>query len=146
MAFKDEAEAYSYFMENVGLENYFSVLLKATESTTSASTLIGFSVGASVIWKLSGKLSVKNVKRAVCYYGSQIRNFKEVNPLFKVDLIFPQKEFGFDVLEMKNELSKKKNVNAIQVDSLHGFMNSYSTNYNQSAYNEQLSWLRKNVF
>jgi dienelactone hydrolase len=145
MTFKDEAEAYSYFMANVGFEEYFSVLLKTMESITSASTLIGFSIGASVIWKLSEKPSVKNVNRAICYYGSQIRNFKEVNPRFEVELIFPKKEFHFDVLELQNELSKKKNVNTTKVDYLHGFMNIYSTNYNQFAYNEQLNWLRVNA-
>jgi len=145
MAFKDEAEAYSYFMENVGFQDYLSMLLKITESITSASTLIGFSIGASIIWKLSEKLSVKNVNRAICYYGSQIRNFKEVSPLFAVELIFPQKEFHFDVLELQNELSKKTNVNTTKVDYLHGFMNLYSTNYNQFAYNEQLNWLRINA-
>lgn len=142
LAFKDETEAYSYFMENVGFENYLSILLKTTESITSASILIGFSIGASVIWKLSDKLSIKNVNRAICYYGSQIRHFKEVNPQFEVELIFPKKELHFDVLELQSELSKKKNVNTIKVDYLHGFMNLHSINYNQAAYNEQLSWLR----
>nr|WP_133468587.1 hypothetical protein [Paraglaciecola marina] len=145
MAFKNEAEAYSYFMENIGIEDYLSILLKATESISSVCTLIGFSIGASIIWKLSEKLSVKNVNRAICYYGSQIRNFKEVNPLFEVELIFPKKELHFDVLELQNELSKKKNVNTTKVDYLHGFMNLYSTNYNQFAYNEQLNWLRINA-
>jgi dienelactone hydrolase len=145
MAFKDEAEAYSYFMENVGFEDYLSILLKMTESITSASTLIGFSIGASIIWKLSENNSVKNVNRAICYYGSQIRNFKKVNPLFEVELIFPKEEFHFDVLELQNELSKKENVKTTKVDYLHGFMNLYSTNYNQFAYNEQLNWLRINA-
>jgi len=144
MAFKDEAKAYSYFMENIGFDDYLSILLKKTESITSASTLIGFSIGASIIWKLSEMLSVKNVNRAICYYGSQIRNFKEVSPQFEVDLIFPKKEFHFDVLELQNELSRKKNVNTSKVEYLHGFMNLYSTNYNQTAYNLQLNWLRIN--
>jgi dienelactone hydrolase len=145
MAFKDEAEAYSYFTDNVGFEEYLSVLLKVTESIPSASTLIGFSIGASVIWKLSEKLSVKNISRGICYYGSQIRNFKEVRPLFEVELIFPKKEPHFDVLELQAELSKKQNVKIIKVDYLHGFMNFYSSNYNQSAYKEQLNWLRLNA-
>uniref|UniRef100_UPI00259501BC hypothetical protein n=1 Tax=uncultured Paraglaciecola sp. TaxID=1765024 RepID=UPI00259501BC len=145
MAFKNEAEAYSYFMENIGIEDYLSILLKATESISSVCTLVGFSIGASIIWKLSEKLSVKNVNRAICYYGSQIRNFKEVSPLFEIELIFPKKELHFDVLELQNELSKKKNVNTTKVDYLHGFMNLYSTNYNQFAYNEQLNWLRINA-
>ena len=145
MGFKNEAEAYSYFMDNVGLEVYFSKLLKITESISSVSTLIGFSVGASVIWKLSEKSSVKNVKRGICYYGSQIRNFKEVNPLFEVELIFPKKEAHFDVLDLQSELSKKQKVKTLKTAYLHGFMNLYSANYSQAGYIEQLNWLRLNA-
>ena len=145
MAFKDEAEAYSYFVEHVGFEKYFLELLNVMGSITSASTLIGFSIGASAIWKLSENSSVTNVSCGICYYGSQIRNFKEVSPLFEVELIFPKKEPHFDVLELQAELSKKKNVKIMQTNYLHGFMNLYSSNYNQSAYIEQLNWLRLNA-
>lgn len=145
MSFKNEAEAYSYFMDHVGFEVYLSKLVKITESISSISTLIGFSIGASVIWKLSEKISVKNVKRGICYYGSQIRNFKEINPLFEVELIFPKKETHFDVLELQSELSKKQKVKTIKVEYLHGFMNFNSTNFSQSAYIEQLNWLRSNA-
>lgn len=145
MAFKDETEAYSYFMKNVGLEAYLSMLLKVTESMNSSAILIGFSIGASAIWTLSEKPLIKNVDHAICYYGSQIRNVKEVNPLFKVELIFPQKEFHFNVLELEKELSKKKNVKIKKVEYLHGFMNLYSMNYNQSAYDEQLNYLKINT-
>ena len=72
MTFKDEEDAYAYFMENVGFEGYLSMLLKIMESLTSTSTLIGFSIGASIIWKLSETLAAKNVNRAVCYYGSHL--------------------------------------------------------------------------
>lgn len=144
MAFKDEAEAYSYFVEHIGFEKYFSELLSVMIRITTDSILIGFSIGASEIWKLSENSLIKNINCGICYYGSEIRNYKEVSPLFKVELIFPKKEHHFDVLELKAELSKKRNVKIIQTDYLHGFMNLYSTNYNQSAYIEQLSWLREN--
>lgn len=72
MGFKSEAEAYSYFMDSVGLEIYFSTLLAVTESLSSVSTLVGFSVGASAVWKLSGELSVNNVKRGICFYGYKL--------------------------------------------------------------------------
>lgn len=143
MAFKDEAEAYSYFMANVGFEEYLSRLLKTMASIPYNSTLIGFSIGASVVWALSEVPSVNNVQGAICYYGSQIRHFKEVKPRFEIELIFPKEEPHFDVQTLQNELAKKHNVTARKVDYLHGFMNLYSTNYNQSAYNEQLDWLRK---
>ncbi|MEP2653412.1 MAG: hypothetical protein ABJH06_15630 [Paraglaciecola sp.] len=145
MNFKNEAEAYSYFIEHVGLEEYLSKLLKMTESLESISSLIGFSIGASIIWKLSKKLSVKNIERGICYYGSQIRNFKDINPSFEVELIFPKKEDHFDVLELQTELSRKQNVKIIKTPYLHGFMNLYSTNYSQKGYIEQLNWLRLNA-
>tara|TARA_R110001583_G_scaffold157548_1_gene309483 strand:- start:5122 stop:5664 length:543 start_codon:yes stop_codon:yes gene_type:complete len=142
MCFKNEAEAYSYFMENVGLEKYFAILLKIAKSTSSVSTLIGFSIGASIIWKLSEQRSVKNIKRGICYYGSQIRHFREITPLFDIELIFPKREVHFDVFELKSALSQKQKVKTKKVAYLHGFMNAYSDNYNQSGYLEQLNWLR----
>ena len=131
----------SYFINNVGLDTYLSKLLEITMSISSVTRLIGFSIGASVIWKLSENSAVKNIKRGVCYYGSQIRDLKEINPLFEVELIFPKMETHFDVLELQSELCKKQNVKTIKVNYLHGFMNFYSINYNQVAYKEQLIWL-----
>ncbi|RXJ80779.1 hypothetical protein [Arcobacter sp. F2176] len=142
MNFKNEAEAYSYFVDNVGVDKYFFKLLKLTTSISSVTTLIGFSVGASVIWKLSKNSSVKNISCGVCYYGSQIRNFKEINPLFEVELIFPKMEIHYDVLKLQSDLSKKQKVKTTKVDYLHGFMNFHSTNYNKVAYLEQLNYLR----
>lgn len=142
MGFRNEAEAYSYFVDHVGFDAYLSKLLKVTESVSAECTLIGFSIGASIIWKLSEKRSVKNVRRGLCYYGSQIRNFKEVNPLFELELIFPKSEPHFDVLQLQAALSEKQNVKISKVAYLHGFMNFYSSNYSQAAYTEQLNWLR----
>jgi len=142
MDFKNEAEAYSYFMDNVGLEKYLSKLLEVTRTISLDTILIGFSIGASVIWKLSGNPLVKSISCGICYYGSQIRNFKEVNPLFEVELIFPKMETHFDVLQLQSELCKKQKVKTSKVDYLHGFMNFYSSNYNKVAYWEQLNYLR----
>lgn len=142
MGFTNEAEAYSYFVDNVGFAAYLSKLLKVTESVSAVCTLIGFSIGASVIWKLSEQQTVKNVKYGICYYGSQIRNFQEVNPLFELQLIFPKSEPHFDVLQLQTALSEKQNVKISKVAYLHGFMNLYSSNYSYAAYIEQLNWLR----
>jgi hypothetical protein len=145
MNFKNEEEAYSYYINNVGLDKYLSKLLEITMSISSVTTLIGFSIGASVIWKLSENSAVKNIKGGICYYGSQIRNLKEINPLFEVELIFPKMETHFDVLQLQSELCKKQNVKTMKVNYLHGFMNFYSINYNQVAYKEQLIWLHLNT-
>ena len=144
MSFNNEAQAYAYFMDNVGLEVYLSKLVEVMKSVASASTLVGFSIGASILWQLSASPAVKNIKRGICYYGSQIRHFKAVEPLFELELVFPKKELHFDVLELQTVLAKKSNVNIIATDYLHGFMNLYSDNYDTAAYVEQLKWLRLN--
>ena len=142
MGFSHEAQAYAYFMAQVGIEAYCLVLLKTLASTLTVTDLVGFSVGAAVIWKLSEHQSLKQIRRGICYYGSQIRNFKQLNPLFELELIFPKLEGHFDVEQLQTELSTKQNVKASKVDYLHGFMNACSTNYDPLGYQQQLNWLQ----
>ena len=146
MGFEDESNAYAYFVEHVGFERYFEILqselLNQISPIHSMNVLIGFSIGASAIWKLSDDPDITNIKRGICYYGSQIRNLKTVTPRFDIDLIFPEKEDHFDVLALQKALYQKENVQITQTNDLHGFMNLYSKNYNQRAYDEQVNWLR----
>ncbi len=141
MEFDSEADAYSYFIENVGLDRYFSTLLTTATSIDEQTTLIGFSVGAAVIWRLSERKDMTQIKQAFCFYGSQIRNFSQVEPCFKVKLLFPKSEEHFDVVSLQKTLNKKANVEAIKVDYLHGFMNYHSNNYNQLGYNKYIDYL-----
>jgi len=141
MEFENEEHAYSCFVKTVGLDNYFSVLLQAVESSKHTVTLIGFSVGASVVWRLSEIKDEKFIKQAFCYYGSQIRKFTEIEPCFDINLVFPACESHFDVLELQNTLMKKNNVKIKKVKYLHGFMNYHSSNYNDDGYTEHLSFL-----
>ncbi|MBB1440816.1 hypothetical protein H5202_19555 [Shewanella sp. SG41-4] len=145
LGFQSEAEAYSYFTEHVGLEAYHSIILELTLTAPLSSTLIGFSVGATVVWRLSGNSSVKNISRAICFYGSQIRKFRSVNPLFDVTLIFPVSEPHFDVVELQEELSSKRNVKIQKSNVYHGFMNAYSNNFNRAVYENHIEWLNLNL-
>jgi dienelactone hydrolase len=142
MVFNNETEAYTYFVEKVGFENYLMTLTKVVKSATSINSLIGFSIGAAAIWKLSENPAIKNIKRGICYYGSQIRNLKEVNPLFEVDLIFPKRESHFDADKLRTEVTGKQKVNIVQTPNLHGFMNPLSNNFNELAYHQQINWLQ----
>lgn len=136
MVFENEAEAYSCFMKTVGLDNYLSILLKAVTSIEHPITLIGFSVGASVVWRLSEIKDKIIIKQAICYYGSQIRHFTQIEPRFKVSLVWPISEPNFDVVALQKSVAIKVNVKTQNVMYLHGFMNYHSSNYNESAYNE----------
>lgn len=141
MAFKNESEAYSYFIENIGISYYSSFLANAIDSMTEEVILIGFSVGASAIWKLSEKVNNTLIKQAVCFYGSQIRNFTHIEPHFNIHLIFPSSEPHFDVLALQEQLANKVNVKANKVEYFHGFMNYYSKNYSEAGYKAHLNLL-----
>jgi dienelactone hydrolase len=140
-AFKNEADAYTCFIETVGLDNYLAKLAKVAESVDQQTSLVGFSVGAAVIWRLSQCKHNKFIEEATCFYGSQIRNFTEIEPNFKVNLVFPKSELHFDVEELQKALSYKANVNIKKTKYLHGFMNQCSSNYNESGYMEYINFL-----
>lgn len=142
MAFNNEADAYSHFVSTVGLEGYVSILFKTLEAFETPTTLIGFSVGASAVWSISSSNERNLVKQAYCFYGSQIRNFTETEPCYRTNLIFPQSESHFDVAELIHKLTNKPNVSISQVEYLHGFMNYYSTNFNEKAYKEYTTLLQ----
>jgi len=146
MNFKDEIQAYTYFTEHIGIDKYVAILLNRIKEYSGDCRLIGFSIGASVIWALSQLASTKNAKVAresICYYGSQIRNMSKLSPKFEVTLIFPQSESHFDVLALQQTLVNLEKVTTIHVDFLHGFMNTHSKNFHHLGYTEHLVFLRE---
>jgi dienelactone hydrolase len=141
MGFKSEKDAYGFFMDSVGLDLYLTKLSKAIESIAHIDTLIGFSVGASTIWRLSEKEPVNSIGRAVCFYGSQIRNFTKINPFFDMELVFPKSEPHFNIMELQDTLLKKQKVKIVRTCYLHGFMNYHSNNFNQTGYADYVKLL-----
>ena len=145
MGFKTESEAYSYFIENIGLEKYSEILINKFLNSKEKNTLIGFSIGASAIWKASNVLSKKVIFNSFCFYGSQIRNFTNIEPNFNVNIILPKEEETFSVHELEKMITHKQKVTVYNSNYLHGFMNLYSNNYNKNGYNMYLKWLSQNA-
>jgi len=145
MGFINEADAYTCFVNTVGLDSYVSIVLKALKSLNCESTVIGFSVGASAIWKLSQRNENNLIKQAFCFYSSQIRNYTKITPCFLINLVFPENESHFDVVEIINILKVKPNVQITQVEYLHGFMNEYSTNFNNVGYQKYIALMRETI-
>ncbi len=139
--FTCEDQAYEYFSQHVGLDAYTAEVAKAIKTVQQISLIIGFSIGASAIWRLSDKLFASNIERAICYYGSQIRNFIDIQPNIEIQLIFPYEEAHFDVAELQSKLVNKANIKITKANYLHGFMNEHSDNFNQTAYQTQLKFL-----
>ncbi len=143
MNFTNEAQAYAYFMSEVGMNKYCEILIKYILGLSESVKIIGFSVGASAIWKISSQIELGNISSAVCFYGSQIRHEKETCPMFPVTLIFPVSEEHYSVPNLITYLSNRNNVLIHQVNFFHGFMNAKSNNYDHDAYSQLMQALCK---
>lgn len=142
MAFANEQDAYAYFTKYITLERYSAKLLEYVQDIASPVTLIGFSVGAAAIWNISGNRALRNVTKAYCYYGSQIRNKVEIEPLFPIQMVLPSSEPHFSVDGLIEKLALKDKVSIKQLPYLHGFMNPLSNNFNMQGYESELSILK----
>ena len=143
--FETEAHAYDYFMRRVGLRKYRSILMNHLASSDPDIVLIGFSVGASAIWAVSGHPPPGHIKKAFCFYGSQIRQNTDIQPVFDMELIFPEQEPHFDVDELIRTLKPKNRVTCSKAMGLHGFMNEYSPHFDPVCYSTWLTHLETSL-
>lgn len=145
LSFENEDHAYRHFMSLTGIEAYQAILKNHIRQVNKPLILIGFSVGASVIWKLSDSRGLPPVKKAFGFYGSQIRNMTTIDPLFDIELIFPKKEPHFDVDNLIRKLEIKPNVTCLKAGADHGFMNHLSNGFDRSAYDSHMDLLKKSL-
>lgn len=145
LSFHDEQEGYNYFSEHVGIETYANGLLKHILKSSEAVMLIGFSVGAAVMWYLAGRNTLNNVIFGIGFYGSQIRHFNEAEPSFPIHLVFPESEEHFCVDTLIKGVSQYQAVSVEQSAYLHGFMNRRSANFNAEAYEIYLQKLKEKI-
>ncbi len=143
MAFKSESEAYAFFMKNVGLKGYQHHLYTHIKYEKEALFLVGFSIGASAIWMGLAKNNLQG--RAICFYGSQIRYYPDIEPTINTRLIFPEHEPGFNVTALIESVSIKQNVICSCMPYSHGFMNQLSDNFNPAAYQDALCFLKRQL-
>lgn len=143
LEFTLEDDAYAYFTKHVGIERYTQIIEKKLKTITGELFLIGFSMGASALWCVLSKRVVNG--RAVCYYGSQIRDHTHLTPLIPTTLIFPFQEPHFDVGRLTRQMGRKDLVSCRTVPYLHGFMNSMSFNYNEDACYQELERLNQSI-
>jgi dienelactone hydrolase len=147
-SFRDEAAAYAFFKDRVGLAAYAKKItdhLKSDLSNTGRlpQALIGFSVGASAIWHLSANPAFSGIRQAVGFYGSQIRQHPNCQPVFDTRLIFPESEPHFDVDLLMSNLKKTPKVSCRKARGLHGFMNERSKNFDAALYQACLAELNQ---
>jgi len=143
--FKDEQAAYDSFQTNCSLALFSEKVADAISLSENSIDLIGFSVGASAIWKISEFDLPNHIKNAFCFYGSKIRDLVHINPTFFITLIFPKSEKHFSIEALFSEIVKKKNVYCEMTIYNHGFMNQRSVNYNEDAYKMFTDYIKQNI-
>ena len=146
MNFQDEDQAYEAFNQLCGLEAYATLCAKALEARLDKDlVMIGFSMGASAIWKaLDGRTNV-NIKSFYGFYSSQIRYFLDAKINVSCTLVFPKCEKHFDVDEVITQLVSHEKITCLKTEYLHGFMNPYSINYDAKGYEEYSRWIEEKL-
>lgn len=127
-----ENSAYNNFYNCVGLERAFGqvrLFLNSIRSRYKKIFVIGFSVGATVAWLCSQESELCD--GIIGFYGSRIRDYREIEPECPVLLFFPYKEKSFNVSEFVDFIKSKNKVCVQQLNCLHGFTNPASPNYNR---------------
>lgn len=129
-----EGEAYQYFIKHIGfpamVHEVKKILMKARIEYKQV-FIIGFSMGATTAWICSETENV--VDGVICYYGSRIRDYRNVTPKCPILLIFAKEEQSFDVSELTCALGEKQLVNVHVLDGKHGFSDPFSKHFNEQA-------------
>jgi len=130
-SFSDDTEAYQYFLAHGALEAYSKKLGELLKAQTEPVFLLGFSAGAAACWE---NLVLEHLTIAFCvgFYGGQIRQMTQLEPLYPTELIFAE-ETHFSVSELMDALAGKTNLKQSLVPYPHGFMNVLSKGYQAEA-------------
>lgn len=131
--YEQEQQAYDYFINEIGFD---APLKQLTEKVLEARShydevlLIGFSVGATLAWRLS-TLPLQGI---ICVYGSRIRQYLDVIPSCPTLVILPRDEKSFNVHALKEKLDTLPLVHTSQYVGQHGFMDCNNSNYCYKSY------------
>ena len=142
MHFVDETTAYAYFSKNIGLDGFLAIVSAKLEQLDSVTVAIGFSIGASVLWRYAADDNRGKLQRGYCFYGSQIRHYLHLLPNYPLQLILPKYEQHFSVAQLAADLADCENLTIVKTEYLHGFMNQCSVNYDRQACQKQLQQLQ----
>jgi dienelactone hydrolase len=141
--FQEEKTAYYAFLAQGGVSRYADKLTHILkERGTDIRMAVGFSAGASALWIASASEAALRLQATILFYGSRIRDHKEVRPRCPVRLIFAENEAVFNAVDLCKELCSSGHQAELARGTRHGFMNPYSSGFDvnsQSTYLSQLA-------
>ncbi|MAA96289.1 MULTISPECIES: hypothetical protein [unclassified Arsukibacterium] len=140
-SFSDEQQAYAAYSEQCGHDNYASIVARAIQQPVDLA--IGFSAGASALWRALSTPAAANIKQAMLFYPGQIHHHLKLTPDIPASIIFGASEPHFNVDSMLQLLSQKPSVNACKTAYQHGFMNLPSAAFNAAGYQHYLNVIKE---
>jgi len=133
MDFNDEQQAYQEFNDEGGMDAYTEQLKIIMTYIEQPVILLGFSAGASALWRLVDKELDLAANHFIGFYPGQIRHYLDVVPHIATTLIMPQQEAHFDVDDVIEQLPTDDLLSVTQYQQAHGFMNPKSAGYDAKA-------------
>ncbi len=137
--FATEQEAVAEFHRHDGLASYEQKIGEAASG--EAALLVGFSVGATSLWRYVASLKCSTRSRAVLYYGSRIRDCPELRPRCTTSVFFAAQEPSFDPRHLALAIGKTGTQCSVIDGTRHGFMNPCSVHYRADIAQAHLSML-----
>jgi len=134
--YDQQEEAYQHFINNIGFDlgsQQVKQLIIQAKTQYSHVFLLGYSIGATITWMCSDEESMCD--GIIGYYGSRIRDFKDITPKCPTLLIFSNEEKSFNV-NKSGDFFKKKNVDIHILSGKHGFSDAFSENYFPKSFEE----------
>jgi dienelactone hydrolase len=133
--FADEAQAYAAYIAQCGHDAYAAITTQAVQSSVQPYDIaLGFSAGATALWRALATCDSTKVKQAQLFYPGQIHQHIELIPKVPLQLVFGHSEPHFDVAAVCAQLQAKPGVSAQHTHFEHGFMNPASHAFNEQGY------------
>lgn len=139
--FVDEAQAYAAFTAQCGHDAYAAIAAQALQSCVQPFDLaIGFSAGATALWRALAATYNSKLKQAILFYPGQIHQHLALTPQVPTQVIFGHSEPNFAVADICQQL-QQQGVTAISTPYAHGFINPASKAFDEAGYQHYLTQL-----
>ena len=132
--FADEAEAYQVYSSQCGHDAYAAFVEQALAQPCTLA--LGFSAGATALWRALGASNARQITWAVLFYPGQIHQYLAVTPKLPVQVVFGHSEPHFAVAAICKELSQNPGITAEHTAYGHGFMNPASKAFDSEGYQQ----------
>ena len=141
--FATEHESVLHFHQQDGLDFYERKIAEVARGKPSV--LIGFSVGATSLWRYVASLQCNPASLAFLYYGSRIRDYESLVPRCPTTAIFAENEPSFNPTNLAKALGRSGAQCIVLSGTHHGFMSPTSNHYRADIAEEQFRLLRAKI-